>query len=136
MKKSHIVLICLVAVVSAILVSTYTASVDSSTFAQAKAEPNKSFKITGTFDKTRAVEYDALRDANLTIFHVVDATGKSHEVHLHDDQGKPMGLEQSESVTIEGKFDAATGEFHAHHLLMKCPSKYNDQKHSLSAENN
>jgi cytochrome c-type biogenesis protein CcmE len=135
MKKSHIVLICLVAVVSAILVSTYTSSVDSSTFAQAKAEPGKSFKITGTFDKTRAVEYDALRDANLTVFHMVDATGKTHEVKLHDNQGKPMGLEQSESVTIEGKFDAS-GEFHAHHLLMKCPSKYNDQKHSLSAENN
>jgi len=134
MKKSHIVLILLIAVVSAILVSTYTSSVDSSTFAQAKAEPDKQFKITGTFDKTRGVKYDALADANLTVFNMIDQSGISHEVYLHDAQGKPMGLEQSESVTVEGKFDA-TGEFHASHLLMKCPSKYNDQKHSLTAEN-
>jgi hypothetical protein len=27
------------------------------------------------------------------------------------------------------------GVFYASHMLMKCPSKYNDQKHSLSADN-
>jgi len=44
-----------------------------------------------------------------------------------------MGLEMSESVTIEGRM-SDDGTFQASHILMKCPSKYNDQKHQLSAE--
>jgi cytochrome c-type biogenesis protein CcmE len=89
-------------------------------------------KITGTFDKTHAVEYNPAVDANLTSFHVIDSKGESVLVKLQDDKGKPMGLEQSESVTIEGSFDSE-GSFHSTHLLMKCPSKYNEQKHQLSA---
>jgi cytochrome c-type biogenesis protein CcmE len=90
-------------------------------------------KIVGSFDKTQSIQYDALTDADLTKFHVIDANGESVEVNLRDKQGKPMGLEQSENVTIEGKF-SADGTFQASHLLMKCPSKYNEQKHSLASE--
>ncbi|MFN5621127.1 MAG: cytochrome c maturation protein CcmE, partial [Flavobacteriales bacterium] len=80
------------------------------------------------------IEYDARIDANLTKFYVIDGEGKSCYVHLRDKQGKPMGLEMSENVTLEGKM-GNDGVFYASHMLMKCPSKYNDQKHSLSAEN-
>jgi cytochrome c-type biogenesis protein CcmE len=134
MKKLHIIIIILVAVVSAILVSTYTSSVDSVSFAQAKEKAGKQVKVVGSFDKTKSVEYDAMKDPDMTKFYVVDAEGNSECVYLHDKQGKPMGLEQSENVTLEGKYEA-DGTFHASHLLMKCPSKYNDKKHSLSAEN-
>jgi cytochrome c-type biogenesis protein CcmE len=133
MKKSHIILIILIAAVSAILVSTYTSSVDSVTFADARLKEGQQVKIVGSFDKTKSIEYDALTDANLTKFYVIDAKGESVAVSLYDKQGKPMGLEQSENVTIEGKFDAS-GNFQASHLLMKCPSKYNEQKHSLASE--
>jgi cytochrome c-type biogenesis protein CcmE len=133
MKKSHIILIILIAAVSAILVSTYTSAVDSVTFADARKEAGKQVKIVGTFDKTKSIRYDAMTDANLTSFFVIDGNGESVEVNLHDKQGRPMGLEQSENVTIEGKF-APDGSFQASHLLMKCPSKYNEQKHSLASE--
>jgi cytochrome c-type biogenesis protein CcmE len=133
MKKSHIILIILIAAVSAILVSTYTSSVDSVTFKDARKKEGKQVKIVGSFDKTQSIQYDALTDADLTKFHVIDANGESVEVNLRDKQGKPMGLEQSENVTIEGKF-SADGTFQASHLLMKCPSKYNEQKHSLASE--
>lgn len=131
MKKIHIVIIVVVAIVSAILVSTYTSSVDSVSFAQAKLSEGTQVKIVGTFDKTKEIEYDALKDANLTKFYVIDQDGRSECVYLHDKQGRPMGLAQSENVTIEGKYDV-DGTFHASNLLMKCPSKYNDQKHSLA----
>jgi cytochrome c-type biogenesis protein CcmE len=134
MKKSHIIIIVLVAAVSAILVSTFTSAVDSVSFAEAKTKQGKQVKIVGTFDKTKGLEYDATADANLTKFYVVDSEGNSECVHLHDKQGKPMGLEQSENLTIEGKFET-DGTFHASHLLMKCPSKYNEQKHSLASGN-
>jgi cytochrome c-type biogenesis protein CcmE len=133
MKKSHIILIILIAAVSAILVSTYTSSVDSVTFKDARKKEGKQVKIVGSFDKTQSIQYDALTDADLTKFHVIDANGESVEVNLRDKQGKPMGLEQSENVTIEGKF-STDGTFQASHLLMKCPSKYNEQKHSLASE--
>lgn len=132
MKRTHIIIILLVAVISAILVSTYTASVDSATFAQAK-ELGKQVKIVGSFDKTREVEYDAMKNADLTIFYVTDKDGYTERVYLTDKKGKPMGLEQSESVTIEGKYDEH-GNFHANHLLMKCPSKYNEQNHAIAED--
>ncbi len=130
----HIVLIVLIAAISAILVSTYTRAVDSVTFAEAAAQGERQVKIVGTFDKTQSVEYDANTDADLTKFYVTDSEGKTCYVHLRDKQGKPMGLEMSENVTLEGKM-GNDGVFYASHMLMKCPSKYNDQKHSLSAEN-
>lgn len=133
MKKSHIILIILIAAVAAIIVSTYTSARESVTFADAREEVGKQVKIVGTFDKTKSIRYDAMTDANLTKFFVIDANGESVEVNLTDKQGKPMGLEQSENVTIEGKF-GADGTFQASHLLMKCPSKYNEQKHSLASE--
>ena len=133
MKKMHFVLIVLIAAVSAILVSTYTKAVDSVTFAEAAAKGDKQVKVVGTFDKTHSVEYDANTDADLTKFYVIDSEGKTCYVHLRDKQGKPMGLEMSENVTLEGKM-GNDGVFYASHMLMKCPSKYNDQKHSLSAE--
>jgi cytochrome c-type biogenesis protein CcmE len=133
MKKLHIILIILVAVISGILVMTYASAVETGSFRTAADKPGEQVKVTGTFDKEQPVEYDALKDADLTIFNVVDREGVSRRVHLRDKAGKPMGLEMSESVTVEGKM-GGDGNFHATHLLMKCPSKYNDQKHQLSAE--
>ena len=63
MKKMHIVLIVLIAAVSAILVSTYTKAVDSVTFAEAAAKTDRQVKVVGTFDKTQSIEYDANTDA-------------------------------------------------------------------------
>lgn len=133
MKKIHIIIIILIAAVSAILVSTYTSSVDSVSFDEARVKSGKQVKIVGTFDKTKGIVYDATIDSDLTKFFVMDKEGKTEQVLLRDKQGKPMGLEQSENVTIEGKYDE-DGTFHASHLLMKCPSKYNEQKHSLASE--
>ncbi len=133
MKKIHIIIIILIAAVSAILVSTYTSSVDSVSFTEAKMKEGKQVKVVGLFDKTKGIEYDANLDADLTKFYVIDKEGNTEQVLLHDKQGKPMGLEQSENVTLEGKYHA-DGTFHASHLLMKCPSKYNEQKHSLASE--
>lgn len=130
MKKSQIVIIILVAVVSAILIGTFTSANNSVTFDVAKDKPGKEFKISGTFDREHEVIFDPRIDPNLTVFFMKDKSGNSHEVHLKDKDGKPMGLEQSESVDLYGSFNDK-GEFHASEILMKCPSKYNQNKHSL-----
>jgi cytochrome c-type biogenesis protein CcmE len=130
MKKTNIVLLVLIAVVSAILISVYVGTVPSTTFEGAKSADGKNVRITGTLDKTQPIEYDPLVNSNLTKFHVVDSTGHSEKVYLTYDKGKPDGLEFSEKITLLGKFEE-DGAFHANDIQMKCPSKYNDQKHSL-----
>ena len=130
MKKNQIVLIVLVAAVSAILIGTFTSANNSVTFGVAKEKPGKEFKVSGTFDREHEVKYDPRVDPNLVVFYMKDREGQSHEVYLNDKDGKPMGLEQSESVDLYGTFDEK-GEFHASEILMKCPSKYNQNKHSL-----
>ena len=45
------------------------------------------------------------------------------------DQGQAYGLEQSESIDLYGT--VIDGRFIAGEMLMKCPSKYNEQSHSL-----
>ncbi len=130
MKKTNIVLLVLIAVVSAILISVYVGTVPSTTFEGAKSSDGKNVRITGTLDKTQPIEYDPLANANLTKFHVVDSTGHSEKVLLTYEKGKPDGLEFSEKITLLGKYEE-DGAFHANDIQMKCPSKYNDQKHSL-----
>lgn len=132
MKKIHIVIVIVTAVISAILLLTYSEALHNTTFSDARSKAGKQVKITGTLDKTASVEYDALKNPNLTVFTVVDKAGQKERVYLTDNQGKPMGLEMSESVTLEGKY-ASDGSFQASHMQMKCPSKYNEEKHSLSS---
>ncbi|MEN9640217.1 MAG: hypothetical protein RLZZ262_2086 [Bacteroidota bacterium] len=133
MKKTHIVILAVVFALAAVLISTFTSSVDSVSFAESALAKNEKVKVVGVLDKTKGISYDAKINPDLTIFHVTDNKGQSCEVHLTDKQGRPMGLEQSETVTLEG----VMGDdkiFHANFMLMKCPSKYNEQKHSLSAD--
>jgi cytochrome c-type biogenesis protein CcmE len=135
MKRNEIIIILIVAVVLVSIIAAYNASSSkSATFADAKHEVGVKFKIVGTFDKSKGVERNPEQDANLTIFSMVDESGTSERVMLHDDQGEPMGLKQSESVTIEGKYNE-TGEFHADFILMKCPSKYDQNKHGIGTGN-
>ena len=131
MSKLQIVLLILVAVVFGIIIATYAQSTNSATFGEAAEHVGEKYKIVGTLDKNVAIQNDPMVDANLTIFNVIDADGKSQVVHLHQDSGRPInGLERSENVTLEGKM-SADGIFHSDHLQMKCPSKYNEEKHEM-----
>jgi cytochrome c-type biogenesis protein CcmE len=130
MKKTEIILIIILAVVAGIIVATFTSSNESVSFAEAKNRPEERVKIIGMFDKTGGVEYDPTVNPNRTVFFVSDKSGDKQKVELIQKDGKPMGLEQSESVTLEGKW-GSDNMFHADFVLMKCPSKYNEQQHSL-----
>ena len=130
MSKLQIVLLILVASVFGIIIATYAKSTSSATFGEAAKHVGEKYKIVGTLDKNVAIQNDPVVDANLTIFNVIDANGKSQVVYLHQDSGRPLGLERSENVTLEGKMNAE-GVFHSDHLQMKCPSKYNEEKHEM-----
>ncbi|MGB2424261.1 MAG: cytochrome c maturation protein CcmE, partial [Flavobacteriales bacterium] len=76
------------------------------------------------------VEYDPQKNTSLTKFHLTDKSGAVREVWL--EKAKPTGLERSESVDLYGKADGE--HFRATEMLMKCPSKYNEQNHLLDTD--
>lgn len=128
MKRSHIVLLILVALMVGLLVFTYSSSNQSVTFAQAVENTGVEVTITGTLYKEEPVIYDPEENASLTKFHMVDSEDQIMEVHLH--MAQPQGLLQSESIVIDGEY--RDGIFHAVDMLLKCPSKYNSENHLIT----
>lgn len=128
MSRLNIVVILLIAVLLGTLFSVFTQNSESVVFARAFAEPGVEFKVSGTLDRDHPVIYDPETAAAETRFHMRDREGNVREVMLKE--AKPTGLEQSESIDLYGK--VVDGRFIATEMLMKCPSKYNEQSHSLA----
>lgn len=127
MKRSHVVLLLLTAGLVGTLIATLTSTARSVTFPEAKAGDAASYKVSGTLVREEPVVYDPQVDAGVTLFTMMDRSGNVAKVHLHE--AKPTGLERSESIDLYGHFDGE--DFHADRMLMKCPSKYNEQNHLL-----
>ena len=127
MSRTNIVVILLVAVLMGTLFSVFTTNSESVVFARAFAEPGIEFKVSGTLDTDHPVVYDPEVAVAETRFHMHHKEGDIREVLLT--KAKPTGLEQSESIDLYGT--VIDGEFIAGEMLMKCPSKYNEQSHSL-----
>lgn len=131
MKKSSIILIVLVAVAASVLVGTYVGLGTNENFDTAFENPGKVYKIKGTLDRTHEIIYDPQVNSSLCIFYLTDQNGETHRVYYTNmDQPKPQGLEMSEEINLHGKVEE--GEFHAHKMELKCPSKYNKDKHMLN----
>ncbi|MGB0170601.1 MAG: cytochrome c maturation protein CcmE [Flavobacteriales bacterium] len=128
MSRTNIVVILLVAVLMGALLSVFTTNSESVVFARAFAEPGIEFKVSGTLDTDHPVLYDPEVAVAETRFHMRDKDGEVREVILN--KAKPTGLEQSESIDLYGRVVDST--FIAGDMLMKCPSKYNEQSHSLA----
>ncbi|MCB0764381.1 MAG: cytochrome c maturation protein CcmE [Flavobacteriales bacterium] len=124
MKRSHIIAIVIIAIAIGALVGSLS---DSSTYAdlkQAMENPGKEFHVVGTLDRSQEVIYEPGMNASLTTFTMVDLEGRSCRVHLA--KAKPQDLERSERLVLIGKANER-GEFEATDMLMKCPSKYNEE---------
>ena len=125
MKTSHIIIIIIVAVVGiGAIVSLMTESRSYGDFKEAAAHPGKSFDIIGTLDTTRAIEYDAMVNPDQFSFWMYDDRGNHCKVIVS--KPKPQDFEKSISVVLSGRMDGDI--FHASNVLLKCPSKYQDQK--------
>lgn len=121
MKKTHIILIIIVAVlIGAILVMFKDAGTYAG-FAMAKNQPGDEFTVIGYLDKDQQMNFDA--KATLFSFTAVDKQGEASKVYYN--QPKPQDFERSEEITMRGY--ATDSAFIAKEILMKCPSKYNEQ---------
>ncbi len=124
MKKTHIILIVIIAVAIGAILTTLNNTSTYASFAEATESPDSEFHIVGKLNKEKETVYDPKENANLFTFYMVDNKGTESKVVLH--KNKPQDFERSEQIVLIGKMQGK--EFHASEILMKCPSKYNDGK--------
>lgn len=88
-------------------------------FTQAEATGAKAH-VVGYWVENQPVRYDQQR--NVFSFHMRDEQGTIREVHYLNP--KPANFEDAEKLVVEGSMQGNV--FVAEHILVKCPSKYND----------
>ncbi|XZF14218.1 cytochrome c maturation protein CcmE domain-containing protein [Chitinophagaceae bacterium MMS25-I14] len=120
MKKTHIVLLVLVAAAVCIIVSLFGDFSTYETFGSAAKQPGKQYHVIGFYEKGRGTSYDPLKDPNHFSFFVKDKSGEVREVIFNG--AKPTDIEKSEQVVMTGYVDGST--FRCSKIQMKCPSKY------------
>ncbi len=120
MKKIHIAGLILIAVAIGFIVTMASDYSQYETFSSAQGETKKDFHIVGTLVKDKEQYYDPVKDPNYFSFYLQDNNGDQCKVVFKGT--KPQDFERSEQIVLTGKMDGA--EFHASHILMKCPSKY------------
>ncbi|WP_158826257.1 cytochrome c maturation protein CcmE domain-containing protein [Mucilaginibacter lacusdianchii] len=130
MKKSAILGIIVIAVAIAVIISTYS---NSSTYGSFKdAEQTKTeLHIVGHLNKEKPLYYDATKDANYFSFYMKDNKGEECKVVFTGT--KPQDFERSEQIVLTGAMQGK--EFHASKILMKCPSKYTEDKVEITEAN-
>jgi cytochrome c-type biogenesis protein CcmE len=105
-------------------------SVDFSTYdtiESAKQKQGKFVHLIAKLDKTVPLDYNPAKNPNYLSFTAVDSLGgKAKVVYLNT---KPPELENSERVVLKGKMQGDV--FECSDILLKCPSKYNDDKKQL-----
>lgn len=127
MKTSSIIILV---VIAAAIGGLLMYSVDFSTYdtiASAKEKQGSYVHLIAKLDKSKPIEYDALKDPNYLSFYAVDSLGGSTKVVYFNP--KPAELEQSERVVLKGTMEGDV--FRCDNILLKCPSKYKDEKSQL-----
>lgn len=123
MKKSSIILIVIIAIAISMILVIYTDSSTYSTFSEAKEKETELY-VVGVLNKEKELLYDPVKDANHFSFYMYD--NDSTECQVVFNGSKPMDIERSEQIVLTGKME--DGVFHASKILMKCPSKYNQDE--------
>lgn len=121
MKSSSIAIILAIAVLVGYTIVQLGSSSTYSTFTQAKGAPGKSYTVVGYLDLDNALNFDPKKVQ--FSFYALDKDGNSSRVIYN--QPKPQDFERSEEITMTGY--ATDSAFIATNILMKCPSKYNEQ---------
>jgi cytochrome c-type biogenesis protein CcmE len=129
MKKTHIALIGLIAVAIGAIMATFMNAGTYATFEQAEGNPGKTYTVIGTLDLETEMDFNPRQ--NLFRFTAVDKAGISRTVYYNEP--KPQDFERSEEITMKGF--ATDTAFIASEILMKCPSKYNEQNEMADGSN-
>jgi cytochrome c-type biogenesis protein CcmE len=127
MKKTQIILLVAIAVAVAVLISFMGSVTTYETVSSAKQKQGKYVQLIGKLDRSKPVEYDAIKNPNYLSFYIVDTLGNSAKVVYNNP--KPTDMEKSERIVLKGSMKGE--EFICKEILLKCPSKYKDNKEQL-----
>ena len=122
MKKLHIVLLLLV-VAGIVGMSFFIKDLTTQeTFKTAQGKKDKYVVIKAKLDKATPIEYDAIKNPNLTVFYALDNDGQRQKVVYSN--AKITDMERSEGLDLNGYM--RNGYFECNKIQTKCPSKYKD----------
>jgi len=134
MKKSHLVIIVVIAAAIGILVST---AGDASTYVafneayeMASAGNKRDIHVVGELTKDASGNITGIEpgvDKVSFSFMLVDENGKRQKVEY--DEPMPQDFTKSEKVVVIGRYEGDI--FKASKILLKCPSKYQEQNVSV-----
>lgn len=124
MKKLHILGIIVIAIAIGVIFVSLKNTSTYADFSEAIENPDKEYHVVGKLDKSQPQIYDPKVNADEFMFSMIDNKGVIKQVVLH--KSKPQDFEKSEQIVLIGKMQG--DNFHANDILMKCPSKYNDNK--------
>ena len=128
MKRTHIIfLIGIAALIVGLIVFSAGDFSTYETISSAKNKQGKFVHLIAKLDKTMPVEYDAINNPNYLSFYAVDSLGGKTKVVFNN--SKPTDLEKSERIVMKGTMQA--DHFECKDILLKCPSKYKDDKKEL-----
>jgi cytochrome c-type biogenesis protein CcmE len=122
MKPKTIIGLALITVFTFFVVRSFSQQVGGyENFLIAEERGNRAH-VVGEWERTRPATYD--RFANTFSFYMRDGEGQVRQVIYGNPQ--PANFEDAEKVVVEGRMQ--DGVFMAQHILVKCPSKYNDER--------
>ncbi len=125
MKKTHIALLVCIAAVIMVLLSFMGDLSTYETLASARQKEGKTVTVIAQLDKSyeKPIEYDAVKNPNLTQFYVTDSLGNKAKVMYYFE--KPIDMEKSARIVLKGKMKGDVFEItQKDGILIKCPSKY------------
>jgi len=127
MKRTNIIILVAIAISIGVLIAM---SVDFSTYnsiSSARQKQGKFVHMIVRLDKNTPLDYNPANNPNYLSFYAVDSLGDRTRVVYHNTM--PDQLEQSDRIVLEGKMQGDV--FECSNILLKCPSKYKDDKKQL-----
>ncbi len=136
MKKSHILGIVVIAIAVFVIISTAGDASTYVSFDEAKAlvesGSNKKVHVVGQLKKDddgKIIGVVPSNDKLSVTFLMVDNNQKTNKVFYN--QPMPPDLKQSEQVVVVGQY--RDDIFYASQILLKCPSKYEEETLQISS---
>lgn len=121
MKKTHIIILVL-AVFGIVGMSFFVKDITTQETFLSAGKKGGFVRVKAQLDKTKPVEYDAVKDPNTTVFYAHDLEGNPTRVVYKN--AKPQDMERSEGLELNGYMKG--DHFECTKMQMKCPSKYKD----------
>lgn len=129
MKKTHIIVLVLIAVVIGLIVSMTSDYSTYETFASADQQQGEEFHVVGQLSHEDSLSYNPQKNPNYFSFYMVDKEGNKEKVVYHG--AKPRDFKRSEQIVLTGEMKK--NHFQANKILMKCPSKYTEDTVEVEA---